>query len=267
MRGNVCDSGIVSATVRDIDVIVHLAAMVGTPACKLEPGVALATNVEGTKQLLSARHPDQGFILASTGSVYGDVSSKKCDENSNCFPTTLYGKTKLTCENNVRDAENTLIYRFSTAFGVSNHMRTDLLINDLTHQAVCAGEFSVYQPSALRSFIHVRDISRSILFAVREWVRVRDRIFNVGDERLNHTKREIAHLICGETKAVWYVDPKGEDEDRRDYVMSFARIRREGFLAQTSLVSGISELAKWVHRVDCRSHRNVRPNPSSTVDR
>src|SRR5205823_14821470 len=113
-----------------MDAIIHLAGIVGYPAFKKEPHLAQATNVEGTRTLLNLRKPDQKFLFASTGSIYGSVPDYVCNEETPRAPITLYGETKAVAEQLILDAGNSVAYRFATAFGVSNRMRLDLMPND-----------------------------------------------------------------------------------------------------------------------------------------
>ena len=96
-----------------------LAAIVGYPACKKEPQLAQATNVDGTRLLLESRSKDQRFLYASTGSIYGKVPDYVCNENTPRAPITLYGETKAAAEQMVLDAGNGVSYRYATAFGVT----------------------------------------------------------------------------------------------------------------------------------------------------
>src|SRR3954447_6100676 len=136
LKGDITDEAAVARALDGIDAVIHLAAIVGYPACKKEPQVAHATNVEGTRMLLSRRRPDQKFLFASTGSIYGSVPDYVCNEDTPRAPITLYGETKATAEQMVLDAGNSVAYRYATAFGVSNRMRLDLMPNDFTYQAV-----------------------------------------------------------------------------------------------------------------------------------
>ena len=250
--GDIRDRQVAANAVAGCEAILHLAAVVGTPACERMPEVARTTNVGATETLLATREAGQRLVFASTGGVYGEISSGYCDEDTSPEPTTLYGLTKFQAEGMVRDARNAFVMRLGTVFGVSRALRWDLLVNSLTLQAVNDRTVTVYQPHARRSFIHVDDVSRALCLPVLEWGDVRERVFNVGDVKLDMEKGQLARIICHETGALLAINAIGEDPDRRDYTISFNKIAELGFHANRSLSTGIKELAKAA--VLCNRH-------------
>ena len=238
------DERVAADVVAGCDAIIHLAAIVGSPTCDLMPDVARSTNVGATETLLAARSPEQRLVLASTGSVYGAVPSGYCDESTIPSPTTLYGWTKLEAEQKASRMANSFIMRLATVFGISRKQRWDLLVNQLTLEAVTKGKIDLYQPHARRSFIHIDDLSKILCSAVLEWKPQAAGIINLGDSKLNLTKAEVARAICDETGADLTLDARGEDLDKRDYVMSFSKITDLGVHCSKPLSTGIAELAK-----------------------
>ncbi|MFE9572724.1 NAD-dependent epimerase/dehydratase family protein [Streptomyces sp. NPDC006692] len=242
MRGDVRDAAHVRAALAGVDAVVHLAALVGYPACRRDVRTAVTTNVEGTRLLLELRHPDQAFLFASTGSVYGSVPEGLCTELTDNAPLTLYGESKSIGEKLVGEAGNAAIFRYATAFGVSPMMRLDLLPNHFSYQALRSRKIVMYESGARRSFIHVADIARSFIFALERWESFRDETFNVGDERLNATKKEIALQIRQSFDFELTMRDDERDPDRRDYEVSYRKIRELGFTAEVGLASGIKEI-------------------------
>jgi len=246
VKGDICDAPALSAALRDIDLIIHLAAIVGFPACKSQPAMAEAVNVEGTR-LLNRLRGARPVIFASTGSVYGKLEDM-CSETSTPNPLTLYGQTKLTGEKMLLDKGNATVYRFATAFGLSPRMRLDLMPNQFTYEAVTARFLKIYQPEARRTFLHVYDIARAFLHAVDHFSEMADIVFNCGSNELNATKQGLAELIQN-IVTVWdnavQVDYSlnGQDPDGRDYEVEYARLRRTGFEPAISLEQGIREMA------------------------
>lgn len=250
MKGDVCDEKAVAKALDGVDAVVHLAAIVGYPACKKEPHVAQATNVEGTRTLLRLRRPDQKVVFASTGSIYGQVPDYVCNENTPRAPITLYGETKAQAEQLVLDAGNAVAYRYATAFGVSPRMRLDLMPNDFTYQAVKNRNLIVYEGGFKRTFVHVRDMARSILFALERWDAVRDDVYNVGHESMNFTKEDVARKILEHVDYYLHFAEVGHDADQRNYEVSYEKIRAKGFETTIDLDRGIAELVRAAQLIE-----------------
>lgn len=244
IKGDVCDATGLKKAVDGVDAIVHLAAIVGYPACKKEPQVAQNTNVEGTRTLLNLRSADQKVVFASTGSIYGSVPDYVCNENTPTEPITLYGETKLAAERMVLESGNSVAYRYATAFGVSNRMRLDLMPNDFTYQAVKNRNLIVYEGGFKRTFIHVRDMARSIMFALDNWNAVKDDVYNVGHESMNFTKEDIARIVLKHVDYYLHFAEVGTDADQRNYEVSYEKIRSRGFETTIDMDQGIAELAR-----------------------
>lgn len=251
--GDTCDEAAVAAALTGIDAVVHLAAIVGYPACKKEPHLAQAVNVEGTRTLLRLRHQDQPVVFASTGSIYGSVPDYVCNENTPRAPITLYGETKAAAEQLVLEAGNTVAYRYATAFGVSNRMRLDLLPNDFAYQAVRNRSLIVYERSFKRTFVHVRDMARAIIFALENWAAVADEAYNVGHERMNFTKEDVARKIMEHVDYYLHFAEVNHDADQRNYEVSYSKIRQRGFETTVDLDHGIAELVRAARLIEFRN--------------
>ena len=250
IKGDVCDEKAVAKALDGVDAIVHLAAIVGYPACKKEPQVAMTTNVEGTRTLLKLRKKDQKFMFASTGSIYGSVPDYVCNENTPRSPITLYGETKATAEELTLEAGNSLCYRFATAFGVSNRMRLDLMPNDFTYQAVKNRSLIVYEGGFKRTFVHVRDMARSFIFALDKWDAVKDDVYNVGHETMNFTKEDVARKILEHVDFYLHFAEVGSDADQRNYEVSYEKIRAKGFETTVDLDRGVAELVRAANLIE-----------------
>lgn len=242
VRGDAGDAETLSSALRDVEAIIHLAAVVGYPACQREPDRAVSTNVNATKLLIDLRRSDQQLLFASTGSVYGKVPTEVCTESTPCAPLTLYGSTKLEAEQQVLAAGNCMVYRFATAFGTSPSMRFDLLPNDFVRQAVRDGRIAVYEGGFRRTFVHVHDVARALVFALDNWPELVDEVFNVGHESMNCTKGELAREIHRLVPFDLRFEEFGTDADQRDYTVSYEKIRSRGFTTRHTLSSGLAEL-------------------------
>jgi nucleoside-diphosphate-sugar epimerase len=252
-KGDVCDPAAVRTALDGVDAAIHLAAIVGYPACKKEPQLAQTINVQGTANLLRHRKPDQRVLFASTGSIYGSIPDYVCNEDTPRAPITLYGETKATAEQMVLDAGNSLAYRFATAFGVSNRMRLDLMPNDFTYQAVHNRNLIVYEGGFKRTFVHVRDMARSFIFALERWNEVKDDVYNVGHETMNFTKEDVAKKILEHVDYYLHFAEVGSDADQRNYEVSYEKIRSKGFETTIDLDRGISELVRAARLIEFQS--------------
>jgi nucleoside-diphosphate-sugar epimerase len=244
IKGDIRNKRVVRKALKDVDVIFHLAAIVGAPACRENPRLARETNVKGTKIINQLRSKSQPLIFASTGSVYG-VLKEICTEESPVNPVSLYGKVKKMAEDEVMSKPNSVALRFATAFGVSPRIRYDtLLINNFVYQACQTKQLIVYEGYVRRTFIHVQDMARSFLFILENLKKTKDEVFNVGSEKMNFTKKEIALKIREKIPFFIHFAEVGEDEDKRDYEVSYEKIRKVGFETKIGIDEGIEELIK-----------------------
>lgn len=252
VKGDVCDEPLLRQQVARADAVVHLAGIVGFPACRKYPQEAERTHVEGTRGLVRSLGREQVLVYASSGSNYGALE-EICTEESPLNPVSWYAVTKARGEEIALEAPGAIALRFATGFGVSPRFRLDLLINDFVHQAVVNKQIIVYERAFRRTFIHVRDMARSVLFALDHFEKMRGAPFNVGHESLNLTKEAIARAIRERVPFYLHFAEIGQDADRRDYEVSYKKIRALGFEAETTLESGIDELIRAVAVVESRN--------------
>jgi nucleoside-diphosphate-sugar epimerase len=242
VKGNVLEEAKLKQALKDTEAVIHLAAIVGYPACKRDPRLAQEVNLEGTRLLERLRSKDQPILFASTGSNYGAVVGSLCTEDTPLNPLSEYGTTKTAAERLLLDAGNTVCYRFATAFGVSPRMRFDLLVNDFVYQAKINKDLIIYERSFKRTFIHVRDMARAFAFALDNYAAMRDNVYNVGSEEMNYNKEDVALLIKKKVDYYLHFAEIGKDEDQRNYEVSYAKIRGKGFKTEIDMQTGIDEL-------------------------
>ena len=253
IRGDIRDYDLLKESVRGSDIVIHLAAIVGFPACKLNPKVATDINVQGTKNLIKAcKEEGQPILYGSTGSNYGVVTDV-CTEETPLNPLSLYGETKTEAERLLLDRGNVVAYRFATAFGISPRIRFDLLINDFANKCVKDGYLVVYEKHFMRTFIHVEDISESFVFAIKNLDKMIDNVYNVGSDSMNYSKEEICNMISDKTGAFVHFEEIGNDADKRNYVVSYDKINELGFETKISMQQGIDEICKVLEVVDFQS--------------
>lgn len=255
-HGDVRDRDAVREALSGVDAIVHLAAIVGDPACARQPEIARQVNLEASMNLLEeAEKAKVGqFVFASTCSNYGKMTDPDVlvDEDAELRPVSLYAETKVAVEKEVlaRGARGRLrgtALRLATVFGASPRMRFDLTINEFTLRMLVEKEIVVYGEQFWRPYVHVRDAAlgiRMILEAPGE--KTSGVVYNVGSSEQNFRKQDLVEMILpfAPGAEVKYVH---KNEDPRDYRVSFERIRRAlGYTTSKSVDDGIREVVALV---------------------
>ncbi|HKJ46735.1 MAG TPA: NAD-dependent epimerase/dehydratase family protein [Balneolales bacterium] len=235
-----------------MDIAVHLAGIVGDPACAKDSDLAESTNYEGS--ILFYRLANQmgieRFVFASTCSNYGkmDHAHTYVAENSRLAPVSLYAQTKVATElyllgQPVNNVCKPSILRFSTVYGLSPRPRFDLTVNEFTKELAMGRELVVFGEQFWRPYCHVVDLSRAVLLAIESPIeKVAFEVFNVGDTHENYQKKTIV-------KEILKIIPNGnvryvkKNEDPRDYRVSFEKIKEKlGFKISMKLPDGINQL-------------------------
>jgi nucleoside-diphosphate-sugar epimerase len=241
-RMDICTPA-VEPILKQADAVVHLAGIIGFPACNADPSEAYRINVDGTKRVIDAS-ANRPFVYASTGSVYGALDSV-CTELVEPNPISTYSVYKLVGEEYL-DGTDAVILRPATAFGVSNRLRNDLLINDFVRKA-CQGEhMTLFEGHFKRTFISINDLVRSFAWGIERFDEMKGQVWNVGDETLNHTKLEICETIKRHIPD-WTFENNttlAHDQDGRNYFVDYTKIRELGYTAEETLDQGIKNLIK-----------------------
>ena len=259
VRGDCRDERIVTDLLRDADVIIPLAALVGAPLCNRDRVGAYTINFEAVQMLTKLASQQQQIIFPVTNSGYGiGQPGVACTEDSPLRPISLYGETKVKAERVVLDRGNAITLRLATVFGASPRMRMDLLVNDFVWRAVHDRAVVVFEGHCKRNYIHIRDVVKAFLHAMDHFESMKNRPYNVGLDDANLSKvelcQEIQKLI---PQFVFFEAPIGEDPDKRDYIVSNERIISTGFKPDWSLERGIQELAKCYTIVTGTGYGNV----------
>jgi nucleoside-diphosphate-sugar epimerase len=247
VKGDCRDIQDVVGVMAGVQAVVHLAAIVGDPACDRDHKTALEINYAATRMMIEIAKGEgvKRFVFASSCSVYGE-SDNLMDEHSNVRPLSLYAETKIDSEEALLAAGapdfHPTILRFSTIFGLSPRPRFDLVINLLTAKAIKEGVVTIFNGEQWRPFLHVADAAESVVQVLEAPEHtISAQVYNVGDDRLNHTLTDIAEKIIKIFPGTRVENV--ENSDRRNYRVSFDKIREQvGFRCSKTVNDGILEL-------------------------
>lgn len=256
VRGDICDRASVKAAVAGIEGVVHLAAVVGDPACARQPERARAVNLQASLALIeeSQRAGVSRFLFASTCSNYGKMkdADKYVDEETELRPVSLYAETKVAVEKALLQSACAGKWcptpmRFATIFGVSPRMRFDLTVNEFTMEMLTKKRLKVFGEQFWRPYVHVRDAARAIQLVLSSPpAKVDAAVFNVGATDQNFQKQQLVEMIRPYAPEA-VVEFVHKEEDPRDYRVSFTLItERLGFKITRTVADGIEEVAHLV---------------------
>ncbi len=257
IRGDVREADARRQAVAGARAVVHLAAIVGDPACAREPELAHSVNVEGTRALVAdaAAARVERFVFASTCSNYGRMADPTMPiaEDGELAPISLYADQKVSIERMLLGCNDsgpaTTCLRFATIYGVAPRMRFDLTVNEFTRELWADRKLEVFGEQFWRPYVHVRDAGRAVATVLRASLeQVRGEVFNVGRSGENYRKLDLVEEIQRQLGAgkVSFVH---RDEDPRDYKVNFDKVRsRLGFETSMTVSDGISELIDALSR-------------------
>jgi len=228
------------------DIIIPLAAIVGAPACNRNPILSQQVNLETVKNIVDFFSSDQIILFPVTNSGYGiGEKDKFCTEESPLNPISKYGKDKVEAEKILLNSGLATTFRLATVFGMSPRMRIDLLVNDFVYRAVNDRFIVLFEPHFKRNFIHIRDIANVFLFAIENHQVMKGQTYNLGLSDANLSKLELCQKIQEYlTDFHVFESDIGKDPDKRDYIVSNAKIEKLGWSPKFSLDDGIQELIK-----------------------
>jgi nucleoside-diphosphate-sugar epimerase len=249
IEGDVRDAEMQAALLADADAFVHLAAIVGDPACARDPELAAEVNLEASRALFAAAKERgvERVVFASTCSNYGRMSDPTTPiaEDGVLAPVSLYAEHKVEMEKMLLAGDlGATCLRFATLYGAAPRMRFDLTVNEFTRELWADNELEIFGELFWRPYVHVADAARAIrivLEAPRE--QIAGEVFNVGHSEENYRKLDLAEIITARV-------PRGKisyvhrDEDPRDYKVGFEKIRDTlGFEPRMRVPDGVDEIA------------------------
>jgi len=257
--GDARDEALVTRLVRDADVIVPLAAIVGAPACDRDPQMAETVNLGAIRLIDRVRSKDQLLVYLNTNSGYGTSSGEVyCTEDTPLEPISVYGTTKVEAERTVRASPNAVVFRLATVFGTSPRMRLDLLVNHFVYAAVTDRFLVIFEKDFKRNFVHIRDVADGIIYAIEHADAMVGGVYNLGLDAANLSKGELAGKIQEQVPNFFvHFAEVGSDPDKRNYIVSNQRLRDAGFEAGRSIDDGIRELITGYRTLGRGLYKNV----------
>jgi nucleoside-diphosphate-sugar epimerase len=254
--GDVRDKSLLQNLVKDHDIIIPLAAIVGMPACEMNPQLAIDVNYIQIVNILEVLTPSHKLIVPNTNSQYGS-SKEIITEESPFNPLSLYAKTKCDSENDILNNGNGISLRLATVFGVSPRMRTDLLVNDFVYKSCLDGYLVLFESHFKRNYIHVKDIAMTFQFMIENYEICKGQAFNVGLSSANLSKLELSQKIKEYIPSlVIKKDEYKTDFDQRNYIVSNKKLESLGWFPKFDLDYGISQLIDAYRMIIIKNNSN-----------
>ena len=244
IKGDVRDKELIRRAIRDKEVIIPLATLVGMPICNRNPEDALSINRDAVIMLNELRGINQKLVYPTTNSGYGTKTGEVfCTEETPLDPISVYGISKCEAERALLEsAKPAITFRFATIFGFSPRMRLDLLVNDFVFRAMTEKKLVLFEPHFKRNYLHIKDAARVFMHAIDNFDSMHGKPYNVGLEDANLSKMELALKIKSYIPELDISEGDGKDPDQRNYIVSNKRITDTGFRTNFSLDYGIKEL-------------------------
>ena len=259
VKGDIRIEEVMRPLLKDADVVIPLAALVGAPLCNLDPVGATTINHDAITLMIKLLSKDQIVLMPTTNSAYGTGDENNlCTEESPLRPISRYAIEKVAIEKELMQRENAISFRLATVFGMSPRMRTDLLVNDFTYRAVNDRFVVLFESFFKRNYVHVRDVSKAFQHGIINFESMKGNIYNVGLSEANVSKKELCQIIQKQIPDFTFIDaPVGKDPDQRNYIVSNEKIEATGFKASVTLDMGISELIKGYTMIKNSLYGNV----------
>ena len=259
VKGDIRQKDTMLALMKEADVIIPLAALVGAPLCSLDPIGATTINHDAIELMLKLISKDQIVLMPTTNSAYGTGDKDNyCNEESPLRPISQYAIEKVEIEKELMQHPSAISFRLATVFGMSPRMRIDLLVNDFTYRAVNDRFVVLFESHFKRNYIHVRDVSRVFQHALNNHDAMKGEIYNVGLSNANVSKKELCEHIQKQVPDFIFIDEQiGKDPDQRNYIVSNEKIESTGFKTEFSLDRGIGELLKGYTMIKNSRYGNV----------
>jgi nucleoside-diphosphate-sugar epimerase len=257
VKGDVRNLSELSTYMKDADIIIPLAALVGFPLCRDDPRAAQEINHDVNTWIAKNKSSQQMVIYPCTNSGYGiSEDGSVCTEQSPLNPISLYGKTKVAAENEYKNVENHVTFRLATVFGPSSRMRTDLLVNNFVLKTMREKILVLYECEFMRNYVHLFDVCEAFKYVIDNWERCKNETYNVGNDSLNMNKLDLAKTIQTHLPLEIIRAEFTQDLDKRDYIVSSQKFYDKGFNCQHDLDTGIQQLIKAYNIIESPWYAN-----------
>jgi len=270
--GDIRNKEIIPDVLKEVDCVVHLAAIVGEPLCSKIPKAARQINEFATKYLIDSckKSGVQRFIFASTCSNYGS-SLGFVNEDTPLESLSLYSETKVKSESYILDSKEEnfepCILRFATAYGISPRMRFDLLVQEFIRDALIDKKISIFGPNHWRPLVHVDDIVSACITAIENSSNISGEVYNVGDNEQNYTKMNLAELVQKYIPSST-IEVTESKQDLRNYKVSFDKIKNKlNFNVSKTVEDGILEILDQINNNTLDPKDSQFSNLSKAVER
>jgi len=259
VRGDARDEKIIKKLLKEVDVVIPLAALVGAPLCGRDELGTVSTNRDAVIMITKLLSANQRLLMPITNSGYGiGESGKFCTEESPLNPISLYGTTKVEAEQAVLEKGNAISFRLATVFGMAPRMRLDLLVNDFVYRATNDKAVVLFESHFKRNFIHIKDVTKAFVHGINNFEAMKGEPYNVGLSDANLSKWELCEEIKKHVPGFVFLEaPIGEDPDKRDYIVSNEKIEATGYQPDYPLSRGIPELLKGYRMITNSRYSNV----------
>lgn len=258
IKGDTRDESIVKPLLKNADIVIPLAALVGAPICKREPLNAQTTNSDAIRMIVANLSKDQRILYPTTNSGYGiGEKGQLCTEETPLRPISLYGTSKMEAEDAVV-GHGGVAFRLATVFGMAPRMRIDLLVNDFTWRAVTDRAVVIFEGHFMRNYVHIRDVVKGFTHGMANYETMGGNSFNLGLSTANLSKIQLCEKIKQHVPEFVIIEAQiGEDPDKRDYIVSNAKLEATGWAPDWDLDRGIVELIKGYKMLQNSRYSNV----------
>ena len=244
---------------KDKDILIPLAALVGAPLSNKDASSTIAINRDAVIAMNKMRSKNQRILFPTTNSGYGiGQEGIYCTEETPLKPISLYGTTKSEAEYDLLQSDNVITFRLATVFGCSPRMRLDLLVNDFTYRAFSQKYIVLFEAHFKRNYIHVRDVAKAFLFGINNFEKMKNQTYNVGLSTANLSKMELCLEIKKQIPDFFITESEiNSDPDQRNYIVSNDKIESMGYLPGHDIQAGVRELIKGFSILTPNKYSNV----------